>query len=136
MPVCRVTRISKSRHGPGRDTEKARHELSCRAAGFDEVAGRSKDAPDLKLHDRKSDVALGTIYEQQINAFFEPPEIVDRSTIFFRAIEIANLIFSLSALGHRKISHDMEEEAKTRNARPSRMLYSKETAIETHVVDR
>ena len=72
----------------------------------------TKTPPDLKLHDRKSDVALGKIYEQQINAFFELPEIDNRSTIFFRAIEIADLMFSLSVLEHGYITPEMEEEAK------------------------
>lgn len=71
----------------------------------------AKTPPDLKLHDRKSDVALGEIYEEQINAFFELPQIADRSTIFFRAIEIADLMFSLSVLEHGRITPEMEQEA-------------------------
>ena len=70
-----------------------------------------KTPPDLKLHDRTNDVALGKIYEQQIGAFFELPEVADRSTIFFRAIEIADLMFALSVLEHGQITSDMEEEA-------------------------
>ena len=72
----------------------------------------TKTPPDLKLHDRKSDVAPGTIYEQQIDVFFALPEMANRSTIFFRAIEIADLMFSLSVLEHGRITNDMEEEAK------------------------
>ncbi len=72
----------------------------------------AKTPPDLKLHDRKSDVDLGKIYEQQINVFFELPDIDNRSTIFFRAIEIADLMFSLSVLEHGYITPEMEEEAK------------------------
>ncbi len=72
----------------------------------------AKTPPDLKLHDRKSDVDLGKIYDQQINVFFELPDIDNRSTIFFRAIEIADLMFSLSVLEHGRITNDMEEEAK------------------------
>ena len=70
-----------------------------------------KTPPDLKLHDRTNDVALGKIYEQQIEAFFELPEFADRSTIFFRAIEIADLMFALSVLEHGQITFDMEQEA-------------------------
>jgi AcrR family transcriptional regulator len=66
---------------------------------------------DLKLRDRKNDAAVGKIYEGHIDALFELPQIPDRSTIFFRAVEIADLMFSLSVLEHGRITPEMANEA-------------------------
>jgi AcrR family transcriptional regulator len=66
---------------------------------------------DLKLRDRKNDAAVGKIYEQHIDALFELPQISGRSSIFFRAVEIADLMFSLSVLEHGHITPEMAKEA-------------------------
>jgi AcrR family transcriptional regulator len=66
---------------------------------------------DLKLHDRQNDAAVSRIYERHIESFFVLPQLPQRSTVFFRAVEIADLMFSLSVLEHGKITADMAEEA-------------------------
>lgn len=66
---------------------------------------------DLKLHDRQNDAAVGRIYEQHLDSTFELPEIPGRATIFFRAVEIADLMFSLSVLEHGHITPEMAQEA-------------------------
>jgi len=66
---------------------------------------------DLKLRDRQHDAALGKIYEQQIDTIFELPQLPQRSTLFFRAVEIADLMFSLSVLEHGHITREMAQEA-------------------------
>ncbi len=59
---------------------------------------------DLKLRDRQNDARVGHIYERHIDALFELPAIPKRATIFFRAVEIADLMFSLSVLEHGHIT--------------------------------
>jgi AcrR family transcriptional regulator len=66
---------------------------------------------DLKLRDRRNDAALGSIHEQQIDRIFVLPEIPNRSAIFFRAVEIADLMFMLSVLEHGRITPEMQREA-------------------------
>jgi AcrR family transcriptional regulator len=66
---------------------------------------------DLKLRDRQNDAAVGRIYERHIDSIFELPQIPARSTIFFRAVEIADLMFSLSVLEHGSITPEMAQEA-------------------------
>jgi AcrR family transcriptional regulator len=70
-----------------------------------------KTSPELKLRDRQSDVAIGKLYEQHIEAFFELPALPDRSRIFFRAVEIADLMFCLSVLENGSITPAMCAEA-------------------------
>ena len=70
-----------------------------------------KTSPDLKLRDRQSDVAIGMLYEQHIAAFFELPTIPDRARVFFRAVEIADLMFCLSVLESGSITPAMCAEA-------------------------
>jgi AcrR family transcriptional regulator len=70
-----------------------------------------KTSPELKLRDRQSDVAIGQIYEQHVEAFFELPALPDRSRVFFRAVEIADLMFGLSVLENGSITPAMCAEA-------------------------
>jgi AcrR family transcriptional regulator len=70
-----------------------------------------RTSPELKLRDRQSDVAIGKLFEQQIDEFFVLPEIADRSRIFFRAVEIADLMFSLSVMESGTITPAMCAEA-------------------------
>jgi AcrR family transcriptional regulator len=71
-----------------------------------------KTPPELKLHDRRSDLALGALYQQQLHAFFELPELPDASQVFFRAVEIADLMFGLSVLETGQITPAMAAEAE------------------------
>ncbi len=70
-----------------------------------------KTPPELKLRDRQSDAQIGKLFEQQVESRFVLPEHPERSAIFFRAVEIADLMFSLSMLEHGAITDDMTEEA-------------------------
>lgn len=65
----------------------------------------------LKLHDRRSDIAIARLYEEHIATVFELPAIPNRSRLFFRAIEIADLMFCLSVLEHGSVTAEMCREA-------------------------
>jgi len=65
----------------------------------------------LKLHDRRSDIAIARLYEEHIASLFELPPIPNRSRLFFRAIEIADLMFCLSVLEHGSVTPEMCREA-------------------------
>ena len=70
-----------------------------------------KTPPALKLRDRQSDQRIARRFEEQVEGCFVLPERKDRTTLFFRAIEIADLMFSLSVLEHGAITTQMTEEA-------------------------
>jgi AcrR family transcriptional regulator len=67
--------------------------------------------PELKLRDRRSDAAIGRLYEQHIDRHFELPMLPRRSTVFFRAVEIADLMFCLSLVDAGLITTEMHAEA-------------------------
>jgi AcrR family transcriptional regulator len=71
-----------------------------------------KAPPELKLRDRRSDVALGGIYRQQMESFFAVPELPNGPQVFFRAVEIADLMFGLSVLDTGRITEEMAAEAE------------------------
>lgn len=70
-----------------------------------------KTPTQLKLRDRQSDVTIGRIYEQHLEKFFKLPDLQDRSRIFFRAVEIADLMFCLSVMEHGRVTEEMCGEA-------------------------
>jgi AcrR family transcriptional regulator len=70
-----------------------------------------KTPPALKLHDRQSDKRIAKLFEEQIESRFVLPARKARTVIFFRAVEIADLMFSLSMLEHGAITASMTEEA-------------------------
>lgn len=70
-----------------------------------------KTPPDLKIQDRQSDLTLGQVFEEQVSTFFQLPPLANRSKIFFRALEIVDLMFSLSMLEHGYITDEMRDEA-------------------------
>jgi AcrR family transcriptional regulator len=70
-----------------------------------------KTPPALKLHDRRSDKQIAKLFEEQIERRFALPPRRARTAIFFRAVEIADLMFSLSMLEHGAITSHMMEEA-------------------------
>jgi AcrR family transcriptional regulator len=70
-----------------------------------------KTPPALKLHDRQSDKQIAKLFEEQIERRFALPQRRARTAIFFRAVEIADLMFSLSMLEHGTITSHMMEEA-------------------------
>lgn len=71
----------------------------------------AKAPPSLKLRDRASDVRLGGLFREKISAYFVLPETRDWDEIFFRAVEIADLMFTLSVLEHGRIVPEMTTEA-------------------------
>ena len=71
-----------------------------------------KTPPELKLRDRRSDFALGGIYQQQLRAWFELADFPNAPQVFFRAVEIADLMFGLSVLESGKITQEMAAEAE------------------------
>jgi AcrR family transcriptional regulator len=70
-----------------------------------------KTPPALKLKDRQSDKRIARLFEEQIGRSFVLPALEDRTAIFFRAVEIADLMFGLSMLEHGAITRRMTEEA-------------------------
>jgi AcrR family transcriptional regulator len=70
-----------------------------------------RTSADLKLRDRQSDIAIGKIFERQVDELFVLPEIEDRSRIFFRAVEISDLMFTLSVMESGTITPPMCAEA-------------------------
>ena len=70
-----------------------------------------KTPPALKLKDRQSDKQIARLFEEQIERSFVLPALEDRTAIFFRAVEIADLMFGLSMLEHGAITPQMTEEA-------------------------
>ena len=70
-----------------------------------------KTPPALKLKDRQSDKQIARTFEEQIERRFVLPALEDRTAIFFRAVEIADLMFGLSMLEHGAITPRMTEEA-------------------------
>jgi AcrR family transcriptional regulator len=71
----------------------------------------SKTPPALKLKDRQSDKQIARMFEEQIGRRFVLPVLEDRTAIFFRAVEIADLMFGLSMLEHGAITPQMTDEA-------------------------
>lgn len=70
-----------------------------------------KTPPELKLKDRQSDKQIARLFEEQIDKSFVLPALEHRTAIFFRAVEIADLMFGLSMLEHGAITPHMTEEA-------------------------
>jgi AcrR family transcriptional regulator len=71
-----------------------------------------KTPPELKMRDRQNDVLIGKVFEEHVARLFTMPSLPGRSDIFFRAVEIADLMLCLSMLGHQEITGDMADEAK------------------------
>lgn len=71
-----------------------------------------KTLPDIKLCDRDSDITLGAIFEEQVLRYFDFPAIPNRQKVFFRMVEIADLMFALSMLESGEITAEMSDEAK------------------------
>jgi AcrR family transcriptional regulator len=71
-----------------------------------------KTPPELKMQDRRNDLSLARVFEDQVASWFELPQVEQRSVIFFRALEIVDLMFCLSIIEHKRITPDMSQEAK------------------------
>lgn len=71
----------------------------------------AKAPPELKLNDRRSDVRLASVFRDKIETYFVLPESEHWDVIFFRAVEIADVMFTLSVLEHGKMTAEMTAEA-------------------------
>lgn len=70
-----------------------------------------KSPPDLKMSDRGNDVALGRLYHDHVAAHFRLPTGKDWPRIFFRAVEIIDLMFCLSMIESGNITEEYTQEA-------------------------
>lgn len=68
--------------------------------------------PALKMRDRANDVILGKIFEDQVAEHFALPVRPERSKLFFRAVEIADLMFMLSMGEHGRVTTAYGVEAR------------------------
>ena len=71
-----------------------------------------KSPPEIKRSDRKADYELARSIQAQIGERFVLPELPGRDDLFFRAVEIADLMFCLSVLDHDRVTDAMLDEAK------------------------
>lgn len=67
--------------------------------------------PELRLRERRSDATIGRLYEQHVAQHFELAASPRLSAAFFRAVEIADLMFCLSLLDDKRITREMHAEA-------------------------
>jgi AcrR family transcriptional regulator len=72
----------------------------------------SQTPPLIKRHSRRADIDTSRLIEDLIGAQFILPDIPDRSRIFFRAIEAADLMFGLSLFESGTLLREMVDEAK------------------------
>lgn len=71
----------------------------------------AKAPPVLKLRDRNNDIQIGGVFARHFETHFVLPARQRQSAIFYRAVEIADLMFSLSILEHGRITGEMSAEA-------------------------
>lgn len=76
-----------------------------------QLATNPRTTPDLKLRDRQNDISLGQIFRSHIEAHFRLPEHPGLDAAFFRAVEIADLMFCLSVLESGTVTEAMQREA-------------------------
>ncbi|MDJ0940697.1 MAG: TetR/AcrR family transcriptional regulator [Woeseiaceae bacterium] len=67
---------------------------------------------EIKLSDRENDEQIGELFVEIISRKFEFQDFAGRSKIFFIAVEIVDLVLSLSMIRNGRISEDMVNEAK------------------------
>jgi AcrR family transcriptional regulator len=67
--------------------------------------------PDIKNRDRNNDYAIGLALKALIAERFALPDLPDLDGAFFRAIEIADLMFMLSVRDHGELTEFYVEEA-------------------------
>ena len=67
-------------------------------------------SPALNLMDRANDAVAGRIFDEQISQQFVLPIIPDRPRLFYRALELSDVMLSLSMMEHGKITPEYAEE--------------------------
>ncbi|MDA5193031.1 TetR/AcrR family transcriptional regulator [Govanella unica] len=70
-----------------------------------------KTPPDIKRSDRANDIELGKLFASQVEQFFQLPDLEEQPVLFFRAVEIADLMFCLSMMDSGRVTAAMGEEA-------------------------
>jgi AcrR family transcriptional regulator len=76
-----------------------------------ELAIGAHATPSLKAMDREADLLIADTFASQIERVFELPALAKRSRVFFHAVEIGDLMFSLSMLEHGEITKEYAQEA-------------------------
>jgi AcrR family transcriptional regulator len=71
-----------------------------------------KASPEIKLSDRANDERVGQLFVGVINQHFDFPEFPGRHDMIFFAVEIVDLLLSLSVIRHGEITDKMAAEAK------------------------
>lgn len=111
-------RVGRTAVAPGEDwTEITRHFIlngiayfnGCRSAR--QLLIGPKSPTDIKLSDRKNDSIIGEQLRDLIAAHFRLPPMEESASIFFFAIEVADLFCLLSVMEHDKVTPAFAEEA-------------------------
>ena len=67
---------------------------------------------EIKLSDRENDERIGELFVEIIGRKFEFQDFPERNRVFFIAVEIVDLVLSLSMIRLGRISKNMADEAK------------------------
>jgi AcrR family transcriptional regulator len=70
-----------------------------------------KAPPEVKLVDRKHDRILGALIEDIAARYFELPAVPDRTTVFYHAVEITDLLLQLSMIRSQRVTPLMVDHA-------------------------
>jgi AcrR family transcriptional regulator len=68
--------------------------------------------PKIKRSSRSADIETSGIIEQHLDKIFVLPDVPNRSRLFFRSVEVADLMFGLSLFEYGELRREMIEEAK------------------------
>ena len=66
---------------------------------------------DIKNRDRQNDMSIGILLRNLVEQHFITPQLPDSAAVFFRAIEIADLMFMLSVREHDALTDFYATEA-------------------------
>ena len=72
----------------------------------------SKAPPEIKLADRDSDAQIGKLFEEIISQHFDYTPFPKHDEVFFYAVEIVDLLLSLSVIKYDVITDQMATEAQ------------------------
>jgi AcrR family transcriptional regulator len=72
----------------------------------------SKAPPEIKLADRDSDAQIGKLFEEIISRHFDYNPFPNHDEVFFHAVEIVDLLLSLSVIKYTEITDAMAAEAE------------------------
>jgi AcrR family transcriptional regulator len=66
--------------------------------------------PALKMSERSGDVGMGRIVDQQLSSRFVLPEMPDRPKLFFLALEIVDVLCTVSMIEHGRLTQEYKAE--------------------------